>query len=90
MVLDAGEDPGRARGVIGPVADLLGVHPKALRNWVRRSGIDGGVGPGTTTDDATRPAGLGREVGEIGGADEISRTSSQASGCAKAPADHDL
>ena len=50
MAMDARKDPGSARGAIKRVADQLGVHPEALRNWVRQAEIDGGVRPGTTTD----------------------------------------
>ena len=52
MALDARKDPQSARGAIKRVADQLGVHPEALRNWVRQAEIDGGVRPGTTTEDA--------------------------------------
>jgi transposase len=53
----------------------LGVHPEALRNWVRQGEVDGGVRPGTTTDDAQRLAELEREVRELRRANEILRTS---------------
>lgn len=56
MAMDARKDPESARGAIKRVADQLGVHPEALRNWVRQAEIDGGVRPGTTTDDAQRLA----------------------------------
>lgn len=56
MAMDARQDPESARGAIKRVADQLGVHPEALRNWVRQAEIDGGVRPGTTTDDAQRLA----------------------------------
>ena len=52
MAMEARKDPASARGVIKRVADQLGVHPEALRNWVRQVEIDGGVRSGTTTDDA--------------------------------------
>ncbi|MFC7962860.1 IS3 family transposase [Rhodococcoides kroppenstedtii] len=57
------------------VADQLGVHPEALRNWVRQAEIDGGVRPGPTTDDAQRLAELEREVRELRRANEILKTS---------------
>ncbi|WP_370871547.1 transposase [Nocardioides massiliensis] len=59
------------------VADQLGVHPEALRNWVRQAEIDGGVRPGTTTDDATRLAELEREVRELRRANEMADSSGQ-------------
>ena len=51
------------------------MHPEALRNWVRQVEIDGGVRPGTTTDDAQRLAELEREVCELRRANEILKTS---------------
>jgi len=62
MALDARNGPETARGAIKRVADQLGVHPEALRTWVRHAEIDGGVRPGTTTDDATRLAELDRKI----------------------------
>ena len=53
----------------------LVVHPEALRNRVSQAEIDGGVRPGTATDDATRPAELEREVRELRRAYEILQTS---------------
>ena len=75
MALDARNDPEAARGAIKRVADQLGVHPEALRTWVRQAEIDGRVRPGTTTDDATRLAELEREVRELRRANEILKTS---------------
>src|SRR4051794_32766071 len=74
MALDARKDPEAAHGAIKRVADQLGVHPEALRNWVRQAEI-GGVRPGTTTDDAQRLAELEREVRELRRANEILKTS---------------
>ena len=65
----------RWRGAIKRVADQLGVHPEALRNWVRQAEIDGGTRPGTTTEDAKRVAELERENRELRRANEILRTS---------------
>lgn len=62
MAMDARKDPESARGAIKRVADQLGVHPEALRNWVRQAEIDGGVRPGTTSDDATRPSSSARSA----------------------------
>jgi transposase len=70
MALDARRDPETSRGAIKRIADQLGIHPEALRNWVRQAEVDGGLRPGTTTDDATRIAELEREVRELRRANE--------------------
>lgn len=56
-------------------ADQLGVHPEALRAWVKQAEIDGGVRAGTTTGDAERIAQLERENRELRRANEILKTS---------------
>ncbi|WP_425309671.1 IS3 family transposase [Ammonicoccus fulvus] len=75
MAVDARKDPESSRGAIKRVADQLGVHPEALRNWVRQAEVDGGLRPGTTTDDSQRLAELEREVRELRRANEILKTS---------------
>ena len=75
MAMEARKDPESSRGAIKRIADQLGIHPEALRNWVRQGEVDGGVRPGTTTDDARRLAELEREVRELRRANEILRTS---------------
>lgn len=75
MAMDARKDPESARGAIKRIADQLGVHPEALRNWVRQGEVDGGVRPGTTTDDARRLAELEREVRELRRANEMADSS---------------
>jgi transposase len=76
MALDARMDPDSSRGAIKRVADQLGVHPEALRNWVRQAEVDDGVRSGTTTDEAKRLAELERENCELKRANEILRTAS--------------
>lgn len=76
MALDARRDPTTTRGAVRRVADQLGVHPEALRNWVRQAEIDGGLRPGTTSDDAARLAELEREVRELRRANTILRQAS--------------
>jgi len=75
MALEARRDPATGTGAIKRIADQLGIHPEALRTWVRQAEIDGGLRPGTSTDDATRLVELEREVRELRRANEILRTS---------------
>ncbi|AQP50858.1 transposase [Tessaracoccus flavescens] len=75
MALDARKDPETSRGAIKRVADQLGIHPEALRNWVRHGEVDDGLRPGITTDDQTRINELEREVRELRRANEILKTS---------------
>jgi transposase len=75
MAVDARRDPATRSGAISRIAEQLGMHPETLRNWVRQAEVDGGVRPGTTTDDATRLVELEREVRELRRANEILKTS---------------
>lgn len=76
MALDARRDPATGPGAIKRVADQLGVHPEALRTWVRQAEIDDGVRAGTTSEDAKLLAELERENRELRRANEILRTAS--------------
>lgn len=76
MAVDARRDPATARGAIKRIADQLGVHPEALRTWVRQAEIDQGERPGTISEDAARIAELERENRELRRVDEILRTAS--------------
>src|SRR5680860_1723108 len=75
MAVELRQDPATKPGAIKRVADQLGMHPERLRNWVRQAEVDGGVRPGTTTDDAQRLTELEREVRELRRANEILKTS---------------
>ncbi|WP_019288314.1 transposase [Rhodococcus pyridinivorans] len=76
LAVEARRDPGSKTGAIKRIADQLGIHPEALRTWVRQAEIDGGVRPGTTTDEAKRIAELERENRELRRANEILETAS--------------
>ena len=76
MAVELRRDPATKSGAIRRVAEQLGMHPETLRNWVRQAEIDGGVRPGTTTDDAKRLAELEQENSELRRANEILRTAS--------------
>jgi transposase len=76
MALEARRDASTSTGAIKRIADQLGIHPEALRTWVRQAEIDGGDRPGMTTTDAQRLAELKRENRELRRANEILRTAS--------------
>jgi transposase len=76
MVLEIRERDGKGRGELARVARQLGVHPEALRGWVRQAEIDGGSQPGTTSDDKKRIAELEREVRELRRANDILKAAS--------------
>ena len=69
--LEALADPARAKGAIRRIADELGVHPEALRSWVKKAQVGGGLRPGTTTDQAQRIKELVKEVRELRRANAI-------------------
>jgi transposase len=58
------------------VGRQLGVHPEALRSWVKQAEIDGGARPGITAVDKQRIAELEREVRELRRANEILKAAS--------------
>jgi transposase len=71
LALEARRDPVSAVGAIRRIADQVGVHPEALRVWVKQAETDAGVRPGTTSSDAERIAALEREVRELRRANQI-------------------
>ena len=76
MALDARKDPATSRGAIRRIAEQLGVHPEAMRNWIRMAEIDGGLRPGTTTSDAQRITQLEAENRELRRANSILKSAS--------------
>ena len=76
MVLDALVDPAWAKGAIRRIGEELGVHPEALRTWVRQAESDQGTRPGTTTDEAQRIKELVKEVRELRRANAILKSAS--------------
>ena len=64
------------RGAVKRIADQLGVHPEALRNWVRQAEVDAGARAGTTSQDADRIKELERENRELRRANTILRQAS--------------
>ena len=76
LALDARRDPEASAGAIQRVAAQLGIHPEALRVWVRKAEIDAGQRPGTTTAEAQRIAELERENRELRRANGILKSAS--------------
>ena len=71
MVFEVRERDGKGHGELARIGGQLGVHPEALRSWVKQAEIDGGERPGTTSGDKQRIAELEREVRELRRANEI-------------------
>lgn len=76
LAVEARRDPASSPGAVKRIADQLGVHPEALRTWVKRAEIDDGARPGTTSEDAARIAELEREVRELRRANAILKSAS--------------
>ena len=58
------------------ISAKLGMTPETLRIWVRRTEIDDGKRPGTTTEDQKKIKELEREVKELKRANEILKDAS--------------
>jgi transposase len=76
LAVEARRDPATRPGALARIGKQLGINPETLRNWVTQAEIDGGVRPGTTTDEAARIAELERENRELRRANEILKTAS--------------
>ncbi len=76
MVFEVRERDGKGHGEIARVARQLGIHPEALRTWIRQAEIDGGTRPGITTEESRRIAELERENRELRRANEILKAAS--------------
>ena len=76
MVFEIRERDGKGQGELARVGRQLGVHPEALRSWVKQAEIDGGERPGMTTGDKQRITELERENRELRRANEILKAAS--------------
>ena len=76
MVLEIREREGKGQGELARVARRLGVHPEALRCWVKPAEIDGCSAPGMTCGDKKRIAELECEVRELRRANDILKAAS--------------
>ena len=56
MALEARKDSATRTGAYKRIAEQLGVHPEALRTWVKQAETDEGLRPGVMTPDAARIA----------------------------------
>src|SRR5215203_5968980 len=61
---------------IQAVASRLGVNSETLRKWLRRSEVDAGTRPGTTSEELAEIRRLKRENAELRRVNEILRTAS--------------
>ena len=61
---------------ISAVASRLGVNNETLRKWLRRSEVDAGTRPGTTSEELAEIRRLKRENAELRRTNEILRTAS--------------
>lgn len=77
MAIDARKDPETRTGAYKRVGGQLGVHPEALRTWVKQAETDEGLRPGRTSEEeSARIADLEREVRELRRADTILKQAS--------------
>jgi transposase len=74
MVFEHQDEHDSQWSAIRSIASKFGVSTEALRKWVRRAEIDGGVRPGLTTDERERLKTLERENRELRRANEILRS----------------
>ncbi|GAA3515079.1 transposase [Georgenia daeguensis] len=71
--MEARRDPASRAGAISRIGKQLGIHPEALRNWVRQAEVDTGVREGVSSDDKAKIVALEREVRELRRANTILR-----------------
>ncbi len=74
--MEARRDPASRAGAISRIGKQLGIHPEALRNWVRQAEVDTGVREGVSSDDKAKIVALEREVRELRRANTILRQAS--------------
>ncbi|MGT2464172.1 IS3 family transposase [Sinomonas atrocyanea] len=76
LAMEARNDPATRAGAFKRVGDQLGVHPEALRTWVRDAEVDEGLRPGVPSAEAARIAELERENRELRRANTILKQAS--------------
>src|SRR2546430_17186754 len=65
MVLEIRARDGKGHGELARVGRQLGVHPEALRGWVKQAEIGNGTRRGTSAEDQRRIVELERENREL-------------------------
>jgi len=76
MVLEIRAREGKGHGELARIGRQLGVHPEALRGWVKQAETGNGTRTGTATVDQHRIAELERENRELRRASEILKAAS--------------
>lgn len=76
LAIDARKDPESRMGAYKRIGEQLGVHPEALRTWVKQAETDEGLRPGVTSENAGRIAELEKEVRELRRANAILKSAS--------------
>src|SRR4051794_30474094 len=76
MVFEHEGDHASQWAAIGSIAAKIGCTAETLRGWVRQAERDQGKRAGPTSDDRERVKALGREVRELGQANQILRKAS--------------
>ena len=76
LVAEQAGEHGSEWAAIRSIAEKIGCTAETLRKWVRRSQVDEGTRPGTTTDDRERMKELERENRELKRANTILRQAS--------------
>ena len=79
LTLDARKDPAARPGACKRIGEQRGINPETLRGWMTQAEVDGGIRPGTTSEDATKLAELEKEVRELRRANSILRSASASS-----------
>ena len=76
MVLEHERDYPSQWQAICSIARKIGCSPDSLKAWLRRTQIDAGTMPGTTTEESERIKALEKENRELRRANEILKTAS--------------
>jgi transposase-like protein len=76
LVLESERDYPSQWQAIQSIAAKIGCSPDSLRGWLKRTQIDAGEVPGTTTGERERIKALEKEVKELRRANEILKTAS--------------